>query len=293
MASIARDGLGIPKAGTFEPHQVQNPDGSKRTVMVGVNISDGKSFTNAIQDSGPNSAAQASADRVAAAMKPLGARNQGDREKLFNPSTKLYLTTPDAHYRGEDGPGGAVFQNVKYLTGSERDSKELVVRDGLLVNKVTGERFNTGDKSDGAIYVIDSQGRMYASTENQLGVFHHTSFTGGEPVASAGHVVVKDGKLLHINNASGHYRPDVGMLQQGVEVLADRGLDMGEVRIVRFNADNKNAVEQTDVHGNVLGNVAATNPEAMMAPDVLRNPLVTPPASTRAPVPSPTSMNRP
>jgi len=89
------------------------------------------------------------------------------------------------------------------------------------------------------------------------------------------------------------YSAEVGMLQQGVEVLADRGLDMGEVRIVRFNADNKNAVEQTDVHGNVLGNVAATNPEAMMAPDVLRNPLVTPPASTRAPVPSPTSMNRP
>jgi len=215
------------QVGFFQPHVVDNPDGSKRTVQLALTL-DGTHVAH-VEDSGPPSAAALNAKKVAEAMPRIALGNDG-REILRAPDTRLKVTTPATKYSGEEARG------VTYLTGAERAKNELVVRDGKLVSKETGKPFSTGSKEDGAIFVIDSQGRMYASTANKVGEFHHTSLAGGEPVASAGHIVVRDGLLLHMNNFSGHYQPDSEMLQQGIDLLQGQGLRFDNTRVVQLSS---------------------------------------------------------
>lgn len=76
-----------------------------------------------------------------------------------------------------------------------------------------GKPFDTRDGrslrgTDGvAIFVMDRDGNFYASTRHEKGVFHHTSFLAGQPVAAAGEIRVVDGKLVGISDKSGHYTP--------------------------------------------------------------------------------------
>lgn len=58
------------------------------------------------------------------------------------------------------------------------------------------------------IWVVDTLGNFYTSVEQTPGVFHHSSFMAGGLVRAAGQVVFVDGKIIGINNSSGHYKPD-------------------------------------------------------------------------------------
>lgn len=57
------------------------------------------------------------------------------------------------------------------------------------------------------IFVMDPQGRFYFSLSSQEAVFHHSSFLAGGAISAAGHLEFDRGKLVHVNNASGHYKP--------------------------------------------------------------------------------------
>ncbi len=122
---------------------------------------------------------------------------------------------------------------VRYLNEGERADRELDVQGGLLVYRKTGQPFDTGERREGAIFVIDANGRIFASQEDEPGRFHHSSFTGGQPVALAGNLIVSNGRLLHVNNASGHYKPDGDQLVEGMRFLLNRkGLDVDAATIV-------------------------------------------------------------
>lgn len=61
-----------------------------------------------------------------------------------------------------------------------------------------------------AIFIMNEQGRIYASNERTPGEYHHSTLSGGNPVAAAGELSVKNGELKYVTAASGHYRPDAG-----------------------------------------------------------------------------------
>ncbi|MFN7748095.1 MAG: hypothetical protein ACK5OO_04040, partial [Cyclobacteriaceae bacterium] len=133
-------------------------------------------------------------------------------------------------YVGEE-TGSVWGTSVKYLTSEERNAYELFVsKEGKLVDK-TGLLFTTEGSSSvfasgqgKAIFVMDDNGRIFASKTQKVGEFHHSSFLGGKPVAAAGEIEVQQGVIKSISNRSGHYQPDHSFTNQFINELTTRGV---------------------------------------------------------------------
>ncbi|GEM31565.1 hypothetical protein NN3_25720 [Nocardia neocaledoniensis NBRC 108232] len=142
-------------------------------------------------------------------------------------------------YRGEHEEVNPVWEYplcVEYLDESARQSYRLFVIDGELWT-AGGVRFDTrsGTTARGegrAVFVMDEQGNLYASTYHERGMFHHSSFLSGGNVAAAGELIVIDGVLQLLTDSSGHYRPARGHTMQAINQLRSMGIPItpGQVR---------------------------------------------------------------
>lgn len=149
-----------------------------------------------------------------------------------------YDTTPmDSTYVGEELPGNRVWgTQVRYLSETERVGYKLDFRDGKIYDArgnlfdTTGTEIETG--GDRAIFVMDENGTFYASTEQEIGRFHHSSFFAGQPVAAAGEMGVENGMLKWISDASGHYRPGSSFTQQALQALQQNGVNLQKISIL-------------------------------------------------------------
>lgn len=164
--------------------------------------------------------------------KPFTKRNlRGATGKQYDDTVKL-----DPYYKGEDYD--YVFAtNVKYLKQAQRDKMEVFVgKDGLL-RDVNGEIIDTTDavsfKGDEkrAIFVMNPDGRIFFSDAQAVGKFHHSSFNAGADVASAGEMIVEQGRVVYVNRRSGHYKPSEVHLRQFVDELNDRGANIEELKV--------------------------------------------------------------
>jgi hypothetical protein len=91
------------------------------------------------------------------------------------------------------------------------------------------ESVHSGD--DIAIFVMGLDGKIYIGS-HELGIFHHSSFLAGGPVAAAGEIVIKDGVILLITAKSGHYRPNPWEKanEQIIEELTLRGVNTNSIQ---------------------------------------------------------------
>jgi hypothetical protein len=121
---------------------------------------------------------------------------------------------------------------VRYLSPDEAEQCRVFVRDGLLygtdgrVVDTVGANLSGGDRG---IFVMDSQGNIYLSTQQEVGTFHHSSFLAGQPVSAAGEIIVEDGRVLIVTNQSGHYMPAPESLQLFLDQLAAQGMDVSSI----------------------------------------------------------------
>ena len=134
-------------------------------------------------------------------------------------------TTPRYHntksmldkYKNEHLPGGGPFATpVRRLSPEELEQHRVFIDDnGIMRSAKDGKPFDTSNSNtafsggDQAIFVMDRNGNMYASTYQKVGDFHHSTLGNGQPVASAGELVVKNGRVEYATARSGHYQPDV------------------------------------------------------------------------------------
>jgi hypothetical protein len=72
------------------------------------------------------------------------------------------------------------------------------------------------------IYVCSARDRQIYSAASVPGEIHHSSFLSGEPIIAGGDWMVKDGKVIYINAASGHYRPTAGGMALFARLLQGR-----------------------------------------------------------------------
>ena len=83
--------------------------------------------------------------------------------------------------------------------------------DGLLRGRGGREFNSTSSNAFGndprAIFVMNADGRIFASNDVVPGEFHHSTLSGGGPVAAAGELSVRNGRVQFVTAASGHYRP--------------------------------------------------------------------------------------
>ena len=79
---------------------------------------------------------------------------------------------------------------------AERKAYEVVVQDGKLVYKQSGEDLHTGGGPKDAkwIFVLSTSKTLYVGLKNK-GTFQHSSFLAGGATLSAGRLVVEDGIL--------------------------------------------------------------------------------------------------
>ena len=123
---------------------------------------------------------------------------------------------------------------VHYMSDAERDAHRLTIRDGKLYRS-DGTLFDTTDAATlhagggRAMYVMDGEGNVYASTIQTRGYLHHSSFLAGGDVAGAGEMTVEKGVLQEVTRKSGHYRPPEELQKQVFDVLGARGIDMTDV----------------------------------------------------------------
>ena len=152
-----------------------------------------------------------------------------------------FETTPmKSQYRGENLQGNSIWgTKVEYLSATERQAYKLEIRDGRVYD-ATGKLYDTTGGASlhpggggRAIFVMDAEGNIFASTEHAVGKFHHSSLMGGEPVAAAGEIRVVNGKVEILSDKSGHYQPSSEFTQQARDVLAKGGVDL---RVVKFDS---------------------------------------------------------
>ncbi len=120
-------------------------------------------------------------------------------------------------------------KGVHYITPENLHKYELTIRNGRLYSS-DGKLFNTA-ANDPGIYIMDGEGRIYAAEKGLEGVFHHSSFLSGSPVAAAGQFEVRDGQIIKLDDRSGHYLPPRFMTEQLVAWLKQHGITLNRSQL--------------------------------------------------------------
>ena len=118
---------------------------------------------------------------------------------------------------------------VVYLNNLQKEALKLSVANNMLYDSddfVFSTLFadpSSINEQKVAIFVMSTDGTLYASPAHKVGMFHHSSIVSGGNVAAAGEMVVKNGVIDYINNCSGHYRGGAFQFDQIKESLKRQG----------------------------------------------------------------------
>jgi hypothetical protein len=124
---------------------------------------------------------------------------------------------------------------ITYLTEEQLEERRIVFTpEGLLNSK--GDPLHLDGKY---IFVMDDSGNFYILPLQKGGSFRHSSFFGGKPVASAGEMTFRDGKLVGINRMSGHYLPRKEELKNALRELERDGLELRAI----WTGENKSGYD--------------------------------------------------
>ncbi|TKC87732.1 hypothetical protein FAZ69_15705 [Trinickia terrae] len=146
-----------------------------------------------------------------------------------------------------------VTDSARYLSEQEREKYKIVFKGGLayqqkwwedsaaliladteirnhndVVNKVISNLFGG--------YVVSMSGDFYsgphvpAAEKSNNGRYHSSYFSGGS-VLCAGEIRIRNGVVTHINDKSGHYRPDSSNLARAVEALETQGVNIKNILV--------------------------------------------------------------
>lgn len=162
---------------------------------------------------------------------------RGGNSKDYVDTTDIYVqpfatTNLSSNYVGESSscawqPSTQCPPYVTYYTQSQANTILLSVYKNKLINAL-GNNFDTNGadishSGRAAIFVMDTSGRIYASNQNKVYMFHHSSILAGKPVAAAGELMVTSGQISAMSNCSGHYLPSNNLTAQFRESLSRQG----------------------------------------------------------------------
>jgi hypothetical protein len=140
-------------------------------------------------------------------------------------------------------------RQVQFFTKAERMKFALELRDdhlfydvdGNLVNHTTQvpDRHNPGQsRYFQYMYAMDRYGNLYCREEapeaqdEAAGYVNHSGFVAGREVICAGCISIVQGRLVHLDNNSGHYKPSRENLMRAIMLLWEEGADISETRVV-------------------------------------------------------------
>ncbi|MEV6599526.1 hypothetical protein AB0M36_22105 [Actinoplanes sp. NPDC051346] len=154
------------------------------------------------------------------------------------------------HYRNEADPDADPWDRpfpttVHYMDEAEREAHRLFVdadgrlRDaaGNVFDSTRGASVHRGGEGR-AIFVMDGNGNLYATLDQEVGVIHHSSLLSGADVAGAGEIKVIDGRLVEFTDRSGHYQPAPAVNDRALAALRAQGLRPSD-DFQQFGFDNR------------------------------------------------------
>lgn len=151
---------------------------------------------------------------------------------------------------------GAVDLTVAYLPKADRLDYLLVCQAGIFTYPNGAKAKNSIASNQGEPYAIDRYGNFFST---QLGtttpkgqVFNHSCFTAGTPVMCAGTCQFDaGGRIHHIDNDSGHYKPDRHALHKAVNLVISQGVNGAELRVGLKTANGTNYFRGTTFAANI------------------------------------------
>lgn len=167
------------------------------------------------------------------------------------------LREMDPQYRGEE-TGSVWGTSVRYLDEAGRAPYEVRFENGVAVDG-NGRPIDTSGSSSvfgsgRMIFVLSPDGRMYASADQAIGEFHHSSFLSGGDVAGAGEITVQNGRITEVSDQSGHYRPTQTQVWQTLDYLRRNGVDLSTVQYRNWSGTTVNAEQFYFDYGLQLAN---------------------------------------
>jgi hypothetical protein len=150
-------------------------------------------------------------------------------------------------------------KSMVWLRDEEAAKHKILIRGGQLYFATHGQLVDTQDDSyrnhgagpnPGAVgafrepglnsagYVLSTNGDLYAGIHAPVDdprecmgkiPFFHSSYMGGGDVLCGGRIFVKKGKLVGIDNSSGHYKPTAEHLRQCIRELDRQGVSLSEL----------------------------------------------------------------
>jgi hypothetical protein len=82
-------------------------------------------------------------------------------------------------------------------------------------------------------YAMDEYGNLFAQeVPDDPRAFNHSSFCRGKQVVCAGIISVMGGKLEHLDNMSGHYKPGPNQLANALRILIGNGLNLAQTSVM-------------------------------------------------------------
>jgi len=122
--------------------------------------------------------------------------------------------------RGEEKTG-----EVIYLNSTQREERRIAIEKGLVYDHtgkpVPDTRSSHKNQNN---YVMDAAGNFYLFDEFTVHSIRHSSIFAGGPVAGAGNLVIKQGRIVYIDSSSGHY-PSKPLFANVLKELSACGVD--------------------------------------------------------------------
>ncbi|KAF7121159.1 hypothetical protein RHSIM_Rhsim13G0231400 [Rhododendron simsii] len=139
-------------------------------------------------------------------------------------------------------------QCIKYLGPMERKAYEVIVEDGKLLYKQSGEFLDTTGEPKGVkwIFVLSTSMILYVG-QKKKGSFQHSSFLAGGATSAAGRIVVENGILKAVWPHSGHYRPTPENFQDFVSFLKGNHVDLADVKMDPVDEEEESLSKQSSV----------------------------------------------
>lgn len=126
-------------------------------------------------------------------------------------------------------------QCIKYLGPNERGAYEVIVEDGKLVYRQSGDLVDTMGECKW-IFVLSTSRNLYVG-QKKKGSFQHSSFLAGAATTAAGRLVANKGVLEAIWPYSGHYHPTEENFKEFLSFLQDNHVDISNVKRYAYNEE--------------------------------------------------------
>ncbi|CAO2841528.1 unnamed protein product [Amaranthus hypochondriacus] len=126
-------------------------------------------------------------------------------------------------------------QCIKYLGPKEREAYEVIVEDGKLVYKESGDLVDTVGECKW-IFVLSTSRCLYVG-QKKKGLFQHSSFLAGAATTAAGRLISNKGVLEAIWPYSGHYLPTEENFKEFISFLEDNHVDLSNVKKCAYNEE--------------------------------------------------------